>query len=370
MQWTRREWIGGGIGLAIGAGPARSWADDPDLIVRNRRPLDAETPAEAFDRWSTPDRLFFVRSHFGPPAVGLSPWRLGLGGLIERQASLSLEDLRKDYEQVTVPAVAQCSGNGRAYFEPKVPGVAWGRGAVGNAEWGGVRLKDVLDRAGLKAKAAHVHLLGADGPPNPKTPAFFRSIPLDRALDAGTILATTMNGADLPVLHGGPLRLVVPGWAANHWIKWLRSITVADAEAPGFYMQTAYRLPRPGATRPDDLVPVTTLNVKSLIALPTTGARFPAGRVTLRGVAWTGPGRVASMDVSIDSGPWAPAELHGPDHPGSWRLWRHPLDLKPGRHTLAARATDSHGHTQPDRTPWNKSGYLWNGIDRVTVDIA
>lgn len=147
-------------------------------------------------------------------------------------------------------------------------------------------------------------------------------------------------------------------------------MTVSESEAPGFYMQTAYRLPRPGATRPDDLAPVESLNVKSLIALPPTGHRVSPGRATLRGVAWTGPGHITTVEVSVDSGPWRPAELHGPDHPHSWRLWRHSLDLAPGAHTLACRATDSLGQTQPDRTPWNKSGYLWNGIDRVSCDVG
>src|SRR5207237_603247 len=145
------------------------------------------------------------------------------------------------------------------------------------AKWSGVRLTDLLDKVGVGPEARHVHLLGADAPPSPKTPAFLRSIPLERALDPGTLLATHMNGEPLPVLHGGPIRLVVPGWTGNHWIKWLRGITVSRDEAPGFYMQTGYRIPRvpapPDAVlKPGDLVPVTTLNVKSLITQPGAGS--------------------------------------------------------------------------------------------------
>ena len=162
-------------------------------------------------------------------------------------------------------------------------------------EWSGVRLVDVLKKAGLKVDAAHVQLLGADAPPNPKTPAFFRSIPLARALDPSTILATSMNGEALPLLHGGPIRLVVPTWAGNHWIKWLRKVTVARDEAPGFYMQTGYKIPKvptpPGVDlKPSDVKSVTTLNVKSLIARPIEGAIMKAGPVEIRGVAWTGEG--------------------------------------------------------------------------------
>jgi sulfite oxidase len=345
-----------------------------ELIVRNAKPLDAETPVEVFENWRTPNELFFIRSHFGPPAVGLSPWVLEITPTVGKVQSWSLDDLIR-LPRVTLPALLQCSGNGRAFFEPRIPGVGWERGAVGNAEWSGVRLADVLQRVGIPDSASHVHLRGADGPPSPQTPAFFRSIPLSRALDPGTLLATEMNGAPLPVLHGGPVRLVVPGWAGNHWIKWLREITLSAVEAPGFYMQTGYRMPKkpapPDATlNPSDLVPVTKLNVKSLIARPTRGAVLEVGRQTTLGVAWTGEGRVDRVEVQVDDGPWRAARLLGDVHVGSWRQWSFDWDAdQRGRHTIAVRATDSDGETQPERSPWNKSGYLWNGIDRVECEV-
>ena len=356
---------------------APSFAEDvagPGLIVRSTRPLDAETPVEVFDRFLTPNRLFFVRSHFGPPALGLSPWRLEVDGLVDRPLSLGLDDL-KGLSPVTLPAVLQCSGNGRGFFSPTIPGVGWEKGAVGNAEWSGVRLVDVLERAGVEAGAAHVQLLGADTPPNPKTPAFFRSIPLARALDPSTILATSMNGEPLPLLHGGPIRLILPTWAGNHWIKWLRKVTVSQDEAPGFYMQTGYKIPKvptpPGVDlKPSDVKSVTTLNVKSLIARPLDGSTTKAGRVEVRGVAWTGEGVVTNVEVSTGPGaPWAPATLLGDPRPGTWRPWAFAWDAKPGRHALRSRATDSLGEVQPEATPWNRSGYLWNGIDRVTCEV-
>ncbi len=370
---NRREILRGALAGAM-LPPMAALADEPGLIVRSTQPLDAETPVEAFDRFLTPNRLFFVRSHFGPPAVGLAPWRLEVEGLVDRPLSLGLDELNAP-ARATTPAVLQCSGNGRAFFEPTIPGVGWDRGAVGNAEWAGVRLADLLARAGIQPGAAHVQLLGADLPPNPKTPAYFRSIPLARALDPSTLLATSMNGEALPRLHGGPIRLVVPGWAGNHWIKWLRKVIVARDEAPGFYMQTGYKIPKvptpPGVDlKPTDVVPVTTLNVKSLIARPLAGATLAPGRVEVRGVAWTGDGVVDRVEVSTGpDAPWAPATLIGDPRPGTWRTWTFAWDAKPGRHALRARATDSNGDTQPEATPWNRSGYLWNGIDRVTCEV-
>ena len=387
-QASRRDVLRWGLaGTVLPGGLARlgsgsiAWGDDlaaqAGLLVRSSYPLDAESPVEVFDRFLTPNHHFFVRSHFGPPATTLAPWRLEVAGLVNQPITLGLDDLRANYENITLPAVLQCSGNGRGKFTPTVPGVAWDRGAVGNAEWTGVRLVEILRRAGVKPDAAHLQLHGADLPPHPKTPAYFRSIPLARALDPSTIVATSMNGEPLPRLHGGPLRLIVPGWAGNHWIKWLRKITVSTDEAPGFYQQTGYKIPKvptpPGVDlKPSDLVPVTTLNVKSLIARPLAGAVLPAGRVEVRGVAWTGGTEtVSKLEVSTGPDqPWQVAELQGTATPGTWRTWTFAWDAPPGQHTLRARATDTSGQTQPEVSPWNKSGYLWNAYDHVTCEIA
>jgi DMSO/TMAO reductase YedYZ molybdopterin-dependent catalytic subunit len=190
------------------------------------------------------------------------------------------------------------------------------------------------------------------------------------------VVAIRMNGESLPWLHGGPVRLVIPGWAGNHWIKWLRTLTVAAQEAPGFYMQTGYRIPKtpapPGAVlKPSDLVPVTTMNVKSLITWPSAGAVLKPGRHEVRGVAWTGAGHVDRVEFATDRDPsWVAASLQGQPRPGSWRTWRAVLSAtRPGSYSLRVRATDSNGQTQPETTPWNRSGYLWNGIDQVICEV-
>lgn len=381
---TRRSWLAGATGVLIAAGVAPRLAFRPvrgdGLIVRNRRPLDLETTVADLDHGLTPNDVFFVRSHFGPPAVGPAPWTIELGGLVERAGRWGPDGL-KAFETVTVAAVLQCSGNGRAFYRPNVPGVGWERGAVGQAEWGGVRLADVLSRAAVKTGAAHVHFLGADGPPAPKTPLFLRSLPLEKALHLDTLLATTMNGEPLPALHGGPVRLVVPGWTGNHWMKWVRSITVAAEEAPGFYMQAGYRMPKAPAPpdavlKPSDLRPITFNNVKSVITRPAEGAKLRAGRHEVRGLAWTGEGHVTRVEIAVGPGPgpdrrWRPAKLLGEPRPWTWRPWRFEWDANaPGHMTLSARATDSAGATQPETTPWNKSGYLWNGIDQVTCEVG
>jgi DMSO/TMAO reductase YedYZ molybdopterin-dependent catalytic subunit len=392
-QWSsRRSWLRtvggtmtgsalmGAAGRSIGPAAARAQdvASETPLIVRSSQPLDLETPVEVFTRFLTPNDLFFVRSHFGAPAVTLGPWRLEVRGLVERPLMLSLAELAK-FEQVEAPAVLQCAGNGRSNFTPVVPGLQWDRGAVGNASWTGVRLADLLRRAGLKvgAEEGHVHLLGADAPPSVKTPMYLRSIPLARALDPSTLVATRMDADQLPLMHGGPMRLVVPGWAGNHWIKWLRSITVAREEAPGTYQQTGYRMPKvptpPGVDlKPTDLVPLTTMPVKSLVARPVAGARLPAGRIDVRGVAWTGMGHVTKVEVATGrDGPWQAATFLSEPRPFTWRLWRYTIEgARPGRLEIRARATDSAGEAQPEVTPWNRSGYLWNGIDTVQCEVV
>lgn len=379
--WLRSGalWVGG-IELSAGLrGLAAAVVDGPpaerNLIVRSRRPLNLESPVVALDDRLTPNDVFFVRSHFGAPAIDLAPWEVEVVGLVSRPLRLTLDALGR-LEQATRTAVLQCAGNGRGLYRPRVPGVPWERGAVGQADWSGVRLADLLERAGVRAGAAHLHFHGGDAPPTPKTPAFVRSIPIDRARDPSTILALRMNGDPLPAVHGGPARLVVPGWAGNNWTKWIRRIVVSHEEAPGFYMQTAYRMPRspaPAGPTPGPIPadPVTWMNVKSLITSPGPDATMPAGRIELRGVAWTGQGHVTGVEIRIDpDGRWVPGTLLGDPEPGAWRQWR--LTWQPsraGRYTVSARATDSTGQVQPESPPWNKSGYLWNGYDSVAFEI-
>jgi DMSO/TMAO reductase YedYZ molybdopterin-dependent catalytic subunit len=351
---------------------------DGSLDVHVSRPLDAETPVQELRSYLTPNNRFFVRSHFGPPpesAIDPSIWRLRVDGLVERPLELRAEDL-KTFPEVTITAVVQCSGNGRAFHRPKVPGVQWKRGAVGNAQWTGVRLRDVLAKAGVRAEARHVQFQGADRPVVASIPLFIRSIPLEKALHPDTILAYEMNGRSLPLSHGAPLRVITPGWMADSCIKWLIDIIVREDEAKGYYMQTAYRVPtapvEPGAAAGGPSTPVESMVVKSLIVAPQEGETVRVGPVTIQGVAWSGEVKVVKVEVSIDEGnTWESARLVGEDHPYAWRQWQFIWKAKSaGTFTILCRATDARGEVQPARSPWNPSGFLWNGWDRVRVTVA
>ncbi|TKB34710.1 MAG: sulfite oxidase-like oxidoreductase [Nitrospira sp.] len=348
------------------------------LTVRVTRPFDAETPVHEFKPFLTPNHRFFVRSHFGPPppdAISEANWTVRVGGLVERTKTFTLKELRL-MEAVTITAVVQCSGNGRAFHRPKVPGVQWERGAVGNAEWTGVRLRDLLAKAGVQAGARHVQLQGADRPVVVSVPLFTRSIPLEKALHQDTILAYEMNGRPLPLLHGAPLRVITPGWMADSCMKWLTEITVQAEESKGYYMQAAYRVPiqpvESGTTPNVPSTPVEAMVVKSLIAAPQEGETVKSGPVTIQGMAWSGEAKVVKVEVSFDEGKtWEPARLVGEDRPYAWRQWQLIWKAKTsGTFTILCRATDARGEQQPATTPWNPSGFLWNGWDRVSVTVT
>ena len=346
---------------------------DP-LIVHVMRPFDAETPVREFTSFLTPNDRFFVRSHFGPPApeqISEASWQLRVDGLVEEARTLRLHDLRR-MEAVTIPAVLQCSGNGRAFQRPKTPGVQWERGAVGNAQWTGVRLRDVLAKAGVRPEARHIKFQGADRPVVSSVPLFTRSIPLEKALHPDTILAYEMNGRPLPLLHGAPLRVVTPGWMADSCTKWLTEITVQAEEAKGYYMQTAYRVPiSPVELGGPVMAPVEAMVVKSLIAGPSEGETVNAGPVSIHGVAWSNGAKISAVEVSTDEGnSWEPARLVGEDHPYAWRQWQYVWPARnPGTFAILCRATDVQGMRQPATNPWNPSGFLWNGWDRVVVTV-
>lgn len=363
---------------AYAAGGNAGTKETVSLIVRVTHPLDAETPVREFTSFVTPTSRFFVRSHFGTPppeAVAEVNWKLRVGGLVERSSEFTLKDLRQ-MESVTITAVVQCSGNGRAHHRPKVPGVQWDRGAVGNAQWTGVRLRDILTRAGVLASGKHVQLQGADRPAVDSVPLFVRSIPLEKALHPDTILASEMNGRPLPLLHGAPLRVITPGWMADSCTKWLTEITVQAEEAKGYYMQTAYRVPvtpvERGASSGGPSVPVEAMVVKSLIAAPQEGDRLRPGPVMIQGVAWGGEAKVVKVEVSIDEGEtWEPTRLVGEDQPYAWRHWQFIWTAKTtGTFTILCRATDARGDVQPATSPWNPSGFLWNGWDRISVTVV
>jgi DMSO/TMAO reductase YedYZ molybdopterin-dependent catalytic subunit len=346
-------------------------------ILRRSRPLVLETPVERLDGFLTPVEAFFVRCHHDVPRVDAGSWRLQVTGLVERPLSLALADLRA-LPRVRLTAVLQCSGNGRAYFDPPARGVVWERGGVGNAEWTGVRLAEVLSLAGVDRRARWLVMQGQDRPQRPGDPRYARCLPLEKALHPDTLLAFEMNGQPLPPLHGHPLRAVVPGWGGNDWIKWLSLLHLQEEEFDGHFYREDYCRPRqpvaPGAeVAAEDMVPLRDMPVKSLLTHPRPGQRLGPGPVEIRGSAWTGDRAVVSrVQVSTDGGQtWSTAELSGPDLPYSWRPWRLLwIPGGPGRYRLISRATDSLGAEQPlDSTPWNPGGYGWNAADGVDVVV-
>ena len=349
-----------------------------DMLVRSARPEDLEMPVEGFGDYITPIDRFFVRTHVNVPMIDVARWRLRVEGEVATALTLTLDAVKK-LPAVELVSVAECAGNGRRFFEPPVPGVQWGNGAVGNGRWRGVRLAEILKHAGIKDSAREILFDGADVPFR-SMPDFQRSIPVRKALDPNTLLAYEMNGETLPLKHGFPLRAVVPGWAGDSWVKWLTSVRVLDKEHDGFWMKSAYRHPgkpvAPGAAVPPErMQPVTSLRVKSVIAAPVDGAPADLGkRLTIRGVAWSGDaGPVTAVDVSVDGGRrWKPAKLR-PDQRSrfGWRQWEFDwTPPEPAFYTILVRARDAAGNTQPLDQEWNPSGYSWNVVPRVRVDVG
>jgi sulfite oxidase len=379
MRTNRRELFAAALGIAAAA--QSRGADDPvaipgkrPLILHNDRPEDLETPVNLLQSYLTPVDSFFVRQHLlRPSPIEPEAHRITVNGMVGKPGQLSLADLRK-LPQFTVPATLECTGNGRGFYSPKVPGIQWGRGAVGNAEWRGPRLGDVLKLVGADPKAAFVEFDGADAGLM-STPDFVRSMPMKKAMHPATLLALTMNG-ESPQIHGFPVRLIVPGWDGTSWVKWVTRISAAPEEGKGFFMNPGYRYPKyalpPGTpARPAELEVIEGMPVKSTITAPEDQSKAPAGVVAIRGFAWAGEQAVERVEVSTDGGSkWRDAELVSPKLPFAWRQFR--LDWKPpepGFYTILSRATDTAGRVQPFVPAWNPSGYLWNGIDRVGVTV-
>jgi DMSO/TMAO reductase YedYZ molybdopterin-dependent catalytic subunit len=346
------------------------------MVLRSFRFIDLESPVEYFNTWLTPVPHFFVRNHMHEPIeVDAHDWRLTVGGEVEKPFTLSLTELSK-IESHSVVNTLECAGNGRSLHRPQVPGIQWGKGAVGTARFSGPRLREVLQRAGVKSSGKHVMFHGLDEVPG-KVPPFIRSIPIEKALDADTLIATHMNGSPLTKHHGFPARGLVPGWIGAASCKWLTEIKVLDAEFVGNFMSPGYRLPnqpvKPGdAVKPEDTHPVTALTVKSVIAGPSDGATLKPGKIMVHGAAWAGEADIANVEISTDGGAtWSPAALgHDRSH-YAWRLWNY--EWKPGRggdYTIQSRATDSEGRTQPATAAWNPSGYLYNAVDQVNIHVA
>jgi sulfane dehydrogenase subunit SoxC len=319
-------------------------------------PLDLIEPPR--DRLIPNDR-FFVRSNGPVPVVDPKTWRLEVTGTVERPCSLSLDDLQR-LGSSWIEAFLECAGNGRTRFEPVPPGTPWRNDAVGNALWDGVPLGQVLDLAGVRPGTVDVVTQGAD------FPEMRRGLPLAVARDPDVLVVWAMNGEPLPVAHGGPVRLLVPGWAGIASTKWLAGITAIDRAFDGFWNTDNYVI---WDERGDPLRPVAEMPPKSVIVAPTDGKTLSAGSVRIAGWAWSGFAPIQTVEVSTDAGRcWQVADLHSGERHG-WRGWEFDWDAPPGRHRLQARATDERRLSQPVVAPWNAKGYLMNAIHEVVVAV-
>jgi len=348
------------------------------LLLHEGGPYNVETPPHLLDDPVTPIERFFVRNNGGWPEVDAAAWRLVVDGLVERPLSLSLDDLRARFETVTVTSVLECAGNGRSFLAPEVEGVPWGYGAVGCARFTGVRLKDVLAAAGVKPEAVYTAHHSPDRTESGKV-ALSRGLPLRKALAPETLLAFGMNGVDLPVAHGGPLRIVAPGFPGSAWQKWLARLELRDREHDGPKMTGLdYRLPtapiRPGEEPdPAAFAVIEDMPVKALLTHPPDRTSLDRDvPCEIRGFAWSGHVPVERVHVSTDGGmTWAVAELEPGEGPFAWRRFRHAwTPHEPGPAILIARAADAKGRVQPLDQTWNPRGYCNNGCQRVEVAVG
>jgi DMSO/TMAO reductase YedYZ molybdopterin-dependent catalytic subunit len=348
-------------------------AIEAGLIVHRAHPLNCETSIAALVGGTVmPNARFYVRNHFHAPRLDPSTWRLEVTGLVDHALSLDLHDLHAMRSHSLVVTL-ECAGNGRSLLSPPVDGEPWGLGAASTAEWTGVPLTAVLDRAGVSPSAREVLFRGADsGPVNgtEETVRFERSLSVDDAWNADVLLAYAMNGEPLPVEHGFPLRVVVPGWYAVASVKWLSEIHVTDTAFAGYFQaeKYCYEWERGGKLIRE---PVRLQRVRALIIEPRETSIARPGALVIRGVAWSGAGPIERVEVSVDGGTWTEARLIGEPRPHCWQWWELMTRIdRPGTAVLRARALDVAGRTQPDHAEWNRLGYGGNAVEEVRVVVG
>ncbi len=357
--------------------PADTASLYPGQITRQKDPPNLEFPFASLDSFITPTDRFFTRCHFPIPKIDVQSWKLKVEGAVERPLELTYADLRK-LSARTLTALLECAGNSRIFLVPPARGVGWELGAVGNAEWTGVPLAAVLEKAGVKSSAVEVVLEGADkgtvrtDPQSPGEIYFARSLPVERARHADTLLALQMNGVDLPPAHGFPMRALVPGWYGMASIKWLQRIVVTDRPFQGFFQtyDYSYFVRRDGLPT---MTPITVQQVKSQIARPAPHEVLPANRpYRVHGAAWAGEPAIARVEVSTDAGKtWAEARLLGDSVRYAWRLWEFPWRTpeQRGKHTLMCRATDAAGRTQLLRHDEDRRNYMIHHVLPIEVEV-
>src|SRR5580700_4184855 len=368
-------------------GPIVQYPQKSPLVLLTDRPVQLETPRHYFENAFTPNEAFYVRWHLDeiPNSVDLATWRLSIEGAVDRPLKFSMSDLTSKFKPVSVAAVNQCSGNSRSKFQPRVPGGQWGHGAMGNAKWTGVPLRELLDAAKIKQEALFVQFQGLDkgkGPEGHGSHEFLKSLDVENPVLDDCIVAYAMNDEPLPMLNGFPVRLVVPGYFATYWMKGLSWIRVLDKPDENFWMKTGYRVPDTprGNTTPEEIkagnvktVPISRMPVRSFIVTPDGATKLVAQLpVAVRGIAFSGYGSITKLEISVDDGKsFEVAELGEDFGPYSFRTWSYKwTPPKPGRYFLAARATDGKGNIQPDDGIWNPGGYLWNRIERQEVVVG
>ena len=329
-------------------------------------PYNAETPLDRLDGGIVPAADFFVRSHFAIPALDPATWRCEVGSGTLDFATLAALPRRR------LTVTLECAGNGRTLLRPQVPGAPWRLGAAGTAEYGGVPLCEVLDRAGIDGDAREILFVGADSGAvaDGRTVAFERSLPIDVARDPDVLVAWGMNGAPLTPEHGAPVRLVVPGWYGVASVKWLAAIRALATPFAGYFQSESY-VYRGSPVFPDG-TPIGTMRVRSIIASPADGATVPAGTIEVRGSAWSGAGPIAKVEVSVDGdATWTKATLRTPLSTRAATPWSARLSLQaPGDVEIRSRATDAAGNVQPDSAAWNALGYGNNAVHKLTVHVG
>ena len=335
-------------------------------------PENSETPLDATRGWVTPNPLFFVRNHFEPPPIDGERWRLRVEGCVDHVIEWTWQELL-DLPQRTVFATVECAGNGRSFLEPRMPGVAWGAGAIGHAEWTGVPVRSLLERAGLQPHAIEVLFEGADQgtePDHPDPMHFARSLPLAKSLHPDTLLATRMNGELLEAIHGAPLRLFVPGWYGVASVKWLNRIEVLDRSFCGYFQTKKYTYQRRTEKGLETTI-VGPMAVKSEIIRPRKDEVIGIGTNRIVGLAWAGEHAIANVRVSTDGGQtWAAANLIGPQAPYSWNMWEYLWEQsRPGTYALMAQATSTAGQVQPKEYDPLYAGYMIHFSRPLTVQV-
>ncbi|MHC4476644.1 MAG: sulfite oxidase [Planctomycetota bacterium] len=340
------------------------------MRVMTEKPLNAETPTEDLRSWITDNDVFFKRNQgqFMEKPVKLSDWTLSIEGLVNKKISFTFEDIRRR-PKVELANTLECSGNSRSLLKQKASGNPWTIGGVGNAIWGGIWLKKLLEDAGPQENAHHVSFEGLDQPLGSAGIKFIRSIPLEKAMSS-TMLAYEMNGQPLPLKHGYPLRAIALGWTGANCIKWLHKITVLEQPFEGFFMDKVYRVFQKGQDPKSGQV-VKDITVKSIIVEPAKDEKLATGMVAIRGAAYAGEAGIQKVEVSLDKGKtWERANLIGLNEPYAWRHWEFLWEAKQkGDYTIMARATDTNGRQQPQTASWNVLGYGNNGIEEHAITI-